>query len=350
MSFKYLCIMLKRLVHIYAFIVISTVAGYGQVGGDNTYEFLNLTNSGYVAALGGNNVSIYNDNINMSYHNPALLSYSVKNNLALDYVSYLAGINYGLAIYSWSPTINEHFAGGVTYYNYGSFTEADEIGNITGTFTASEFSFPMIFSLDIDSSWTIGTTLKPILSHLEKYTSFGVALDLGMAYHSADGLFSAGITAKNIGLQITKYASEKRMGLPFEIMAGISTKLEHAPLSFSLTLRHLEKYNLIHDYNGDNDNHYLMNSKFTENLMRHIILGVELTPHKNFYLCGGYNYQRRQELKMENKPGSVGFSWGFGINTSFLDVEFARATYSLAGASTHISMIIKLEKIYSRNN
>ena len=217
--------MLKRLVYIYTFIVFSTVVVNGQVGGDNTYEFLNLTNSGYVAALGGNNVSIYNDNINMSYHNPALLSYSVKNNLALDYVSYLAGINYGMALYSWSPTINKHFAGGVTYYNYGSFTEADEIGNITGTFTASEFSFPIIFSLDIDSSWTIGTTLKPILSHLEKYTSFGMALDIGVAYHSADGLLSAGMVVKNIGMQITKYASEERMGLPFEIAAGISKKL-----------------------------------------------------------------------------------------------------------------------------
>ncbi|MBI5008872.1 MAG: hypothetical protein HZB98_04335, partial [Bacteroidia bacterium] len=44
-----------------------------------------------------------------------------------------------------------------------------------------------------------------------------------------------------------------------------------------------------------------------------------------------YNYQRRSELKIEQKVSAVGLSWGFGIKTSFLDVEFGRATYHLAG-------------------
>ncbi len=82
--------------------------------------------------------------------------------------------------------------------------------------------------------------------------------------------------------------------------------------------------------------------------MRHIILGVELIPHKNFYLSAGYNYQRRRELELESDPSTVGFSWGFGINTSFMNIEFGRATYHLAGSSTNVSLILRPDLFYKK--
>jgi hypothetical protein len=90
-------------------------------------------------------------------------------------------------------------------------------------------------------------------------------------------------------------------------------------------------------------------SDFSENALRHAVLGIELIPHKNFYFCGGYNYQRRRELQVDSNVSSVGFSWGFGINTSWLDFEFGRATYHLAGSSTHLSIIIRPDKIYKKS-
>jgi hypothetical protein len=82
--------------------------------------------------------------------------------------------------------------------------------------------------------------------------------------------------------------------------------------------------------------------------MRHAIFGVELIPHKNLYLSAGYNYQRRRELQIDTKVSSVGFSWGFGINTNWLKIEFGRATYHLAGSSNHISFIIRPDLLYNR--
>jgi len=96
-----------------------------QTGGDNVYEFLNLTHSGLIASLGGSNVSLKSDNLNLVYHNPALLNQAMGKNLALNYVNYFAGINYGLAIYSRSFPGIGNFAAGITYLNYGTFTEAD---------------------------------------------------------------------------------------------------------------------------------------------------------------------------------------------------------------------------------
>jgi hypothetical protein len=191
---------------------------------------------------------------------------------------------------------------------------------------------------------------KPVLSQLEKYTSFGFAFDIGASWHNMSNHFSAGLVIKNAGYQITTYTSETRERLPFEIQAGISQRLAHAPFRFSLTLRHLEKFDLTYQYNknipaGDKK----VSSGFLENSLRHAILGVELIPHKNFYISAGYNYQRRRELEIESKVSTVGFSWGFGINTTFLNIEFGRATYHLAGSSNSVSLILRPDLIYKKH-
>ena len=73
-----------------------------------------------------------------------------------------------------------------------------------------------------------------------------------------------------------------------------------------------------------------------------------MIPHNNFYLSAGYNYQRRRELKTESHSSAAGLSWGFGINTSAMNIEFGRATYHLAGSSNHVSVIIKTDRIYKK--
>lgn len=320
-----------------------------QTGGNRIYEFLNLTHSGLVASLGGSNVSIPAGDLNLAQHNPALLSPEMNKNLSLNYVNYLAGINYGMALYSTSTSNAGNFAGGLTYLNYGTFTEADPSGNITGTFRASEYSFSLIWSFSLDSSITIGVDLKPVLSHLERYTSFGIAADIGAVWKSDNDLYSAGIVLRNAGGQITTYAGEANRLAPFEIQAGASARLAHAPFRFSLTIRHLEKFDLTHDYKGaDYFEEKNPSGQFFENIMRHMIAGAELIPHKNFYLSAGYNFQRRKELMTESKAAGVGFSWGFGINTSFLTFQFGRASYHLAGSSNHISLITRPDLLYKK--
>jgi hypothetical protein len=343
--------MVKKILNILFFSIIVSPA-FSQTGGDNVYEFLNLTHSGLVSSLGGTNVSLPGNNLNLAYHNPALLNSSMDKTLALNYVNYFAGINYGLAMYSKSYDGVGNFAAGLTYLNYGSFTQADASGVITGDFSAAEYAFSMIYSREIDSLFSLGVNFKPVLSHLEKYTSFGFAFDIGASYHNRSNLFSTGLVIRNAGYQVTTYAGEPRQNLPFEIQAGVSQRLAHAPFRFSLTLRHLEKFDLTHEYKdpASTVSTNSVSSGFSENMLRHIILGVELIPHKNFYFSGGYNYQRRRELEIDSKVSTVGLSWGFGIKTSWLDIEFGRATYHLAGSSSHVSLILRPDLIYKKNH
>ena len=342
--------MVKKILNILFFSIIVSPA-FSQTGGDNVYEFLNLTHSGLVSSLGGTNVSLPGNNLNLVYHNPALLNSSMDKTLALNYVNYFAGINYGLAMYSKSYDGVGNFAAGLTYLNYGSFTQADASGVITGDFSAAEYAFSMVYSREIDSLFSLGVNFKPVLSHLEKYTSFGFAFDIGASYHNRSNLFSTGLVIRNAGYQVTTYAGEPRQNLPFEIQAGVSQMLAHAPFRFSLTLKHLEKFDLTHEYKdpASTVSTNAVSSGFSENMLRHIILGVELIPHKNFYFSGGYNYQRRRELEIDSKVSTVGLSWGFGIKTSWLDIEFGRATYHLAGSSSHVSLILRPDLIYKKN-
>ena len=340
--------MKKKVPNLLLFIIIA-LPSFSQTGGDNIYEFLNLTHSGLVSSLGGTNVSLQGNNLNLAYLNPALLNSGMDKSLALNYVNYFAGINYGLAMYSRSYPCTGNFGVGLTYLNYGSFTETDASGTITGNFSAAEYALSLIYSRQIDSLFTVGVNFKPVISQLEKYTSIGFAFDIGASWHNRSNLFSAGLVIKNAGYQVTSYDGESHQKLPFEIQAGISQQLTHAPFRFSLTLRHLEKFDLTYQYEktastGNNK----ISSDFLENSLRHAILGVELIPHKNFYLSAGYNYQRRKELEIESKVSTVGFSWGFGINTSMLNIEFGRATYHLAGSSTNVSLIIRPDLIYKK--
>lgn len=344
--------MTKKTIYILLFCLVGTYSS-GQTGGDNVYEFLNLTHSSLVSSLGGTNVSLKTADLNLAYHNPALLNSEMDKSLTINYVNYFAGINYGMTMYAKSYQGIGNFAAGLTYLNYGSFNEADESGNITGTFSAAEYAFSIIYSRDLDSLFSVGANLKPIVSQLERYTSVGVALDIGGAYHSRNGLFSAGLVIKNIGIQITTYAGELHEKLPFEIQAGLSQKLAHAPLRFSLTLRHLERFDLTYDYEsfGTSDGSSTPDpnsSDFFENALRHIIIGAELIPHKNFYVSAGYNYQRRKELQVDSRVSTVGFSWGFGINTSFLSLGFGRATFHLAGTSNDLTLILRPDLLYKK--
>lgn len=341
--------MAKRFLNIILFTAfISEV--YSQTGGDSIYEFLNLTQSGLVSSLGGTNVSLNCNSLNLAYNNPALLTQQTAGSLALNYSNYIAGINYGLAMYSESFREAGNFAAGVTYLNYGSFIESDASGVVTGSFSASEYAFSIIWSWQPDSMFSVGMNMKPILSHLEKYTSFGIAFDFGISWHNGSNLLSAGLVIRNAGFQVTKYAGESRQNLPFEIQAGASAMLAHAPLRFSLTVRHIEKFDLTWEYDQSTSSPNPANnpSKFLENLLRHLIIGAEMIPHKNFYFSAGYNLQRRKELQTGPDLSAAGLSWGFGVNTSVMSIEYGRAVYHPGGSSDHISLIIQPDLLYKK--
>ena len=308
-----------------------------QTGGDNTYEFLNINHSAFAAATGGITISQSHGDLSLPYFNPALLTTGMRKNLTLSYSRYFADINYGYAAWAFGHGTRDNYAAGLSYINYGSFTKADESGNITGTFKAAEYAFNLIYSRQLDSLFVIGIDIKPVLSHLERYFSAGICADIGVTYTNPDMLLSAGFVIKNAGFQLKTYTGENNELLPFEIQAGLTKGLSHAPFRFTLTLRHLEKFDLTYDYDTSDD---VSSESAGENILKHLVFGLELLPSKNFWAGAGFNYQRRAEMRTVAKTGTAGLSWGFGFNGKAFTFAYGRDTYHLTGSANHFTITI----------
>lgn len=317
----------------------------GQTGGDNTYEFLNLSHSAFATATGGITVSRDRDDLSLPYWNPALLRGSMDNDISLSFSTWFAGITYGHAAWAMDTERRGTFAAGVSFISYGRFTEADIAGNITGTFTAAEYAFNVAWSLQLDSSFTVGIALKPVFSHLERYFSAGVCTDIGATWSNRKLLLDAGVVIRNAGFQIKSHTGRGGEPLPFEIIAGVTKRLAHAPFSFSLTLRHLEKPDLTYDYNPEDDNPA---GGFGENLLKHAILGVEILPADSFWMGFGLNYGRRAEMRLEQRTGMSGFSAGFGFRTGSFDLAYGREAFHPAGGTNHLTVTLRPEMILKK--
>ncbi len=348
--------MIKKLLFTYFFLYCIEI--FAQIGGNSTYTFLNLSNSARVAALGGQSISINDNDFNFVYHNPALLNSKMAKNAIYNYVHYFSDINYSYCAYADTFKRVGTVAAGIHYMNYGKFTKANEFGNITGKFKAYEIAFNMFYARPVfDSLLTAGINLKTIYSQLETYTSYGVAFDFGLNYQSADRLLSVSFVAKNIGTQLKPYYENNFEPLPFDLQLAVSQKLEHAPIRLSLLLHNLHIWDLTYDKKSNqpysatpnnNSNNEKYNFNIADNILRHSIVSAEFIPTKNFILMLGYNHKRRKEMAVETRPFLVGFSAGVFIKISKIRFSYGFAVYHLAGASQHFSINLNLSDFYKK--
>lgn len=329
---------------------------YSQIGGDNTYEFLNLTNSARIAAMGGNFLSVKDNDITLALANPSLITDKMHNDLALSFVDYFSDINYGFASYSRTFDKVGSFVGSMQFIDYGEFTYADVTGEQFGKFNVAELAMNVGWGRQLDSLFSIGANFKMIYSAFESYKSFGIAVDVAGTYHNSDNDLTVSLLARNIGRQLVSYRAGNPEPLPFEIQLGMSKRLSHLPFRYSILLIHLERWDLSYENLFDSQNSFdpitgeeIKENKLediADNLMRHIVIGGELLLSKNFSIRLGYNYQRRQEMKVNTKLSTIGFSWGFGFRVSKFHFNYSRSTYHLVGSPNYITMTTNLSDFF----
>lgn len=339
-----------------AFIPLFGSLSMAQIGGSHTYEFLNLSNSARIAGLGGNVLAIKDNDMTLTLANPSLITPEMNNNLSFSFVNYFSGgANYGYAMYSRTFKNAGSFVGTFQFIDYGKFTETDAAGNTYGTFGASEYALNIGWARKLSPVFFLGANGKLIYSQLESYKSFGIAVDVAGTYASLDETFTASLIGRNIGAQIVTYRPGNRESLPFELQIAMSQKLRHIPVRFSEILTHLEKWDLTYTDPSDPANQKdpitgetkekTGAAKFADQLMRHIVLGAEVTIAKTFSIRLGYNYERRQELKLYSKPGLAGFSLGFGLRVKMFDISYTRATFQAGSPNpNYITVSVNLQQ------
>ncbi|MBC3758838.1 type IX secretion system protein PorQ [Hyunsoonleella sp. SJ7] len=339
--------MLRKIIT--GFFMLIGVLANAQVGGESTYQFLNLVSSPRQAALGGKVFTNVDYDVTQALFNPATINVEMDNQLALNYSSYLGGISYGTA--SFAHTVDRRtqtFHAGVTYINYGSFDGYDENGISTGTFTGSETALSVGYALQIGySDFYFGGNLKLITSKLEQYNSFGAAVDLGLLYIDEDIDFKAALVVRNAGTQITTYAGTHEP-LPFEVAFGMSQTLEHVPLRWHLTFENLQEWPIARpnparttsDLSGNQSEEKI---GFLGQVIRHTIIAAELFPESGFNIRIGYNFRRAEELRIIDQRNFSGLSAGFSLKLNRMRFSYTHAKYTSAANSNFFGLQIDLQ-------
>lgn len=109
------------------------------------YNFLRFPVSAHAAALGGENITIIEDDPALMFSNPALAASVNDKTIGLSYMNYMDGVNYMSASFNKILKEKATLAGGIQYVNYGKMKQTDENNVQSGEFSASDIAIDAIF-------------------------------------------------------------------------------------------------------------------------------------------------------------------------------------------------------------
>lgn len=320
---------------------------FSQVGGETIFNFLNVPTSARQAALGGKVLTLYDD-VNQPMWNPSTINQELDNKISVNYVNFLADINYGSV--NFAHFFSKRFGtlhGGITFVDYGKFIAADEDGTETGTFKSRDIAASIGYARNLPwSNFYTGANFKFINSTIDTYTSNGVALDFGLLYYNYNKPYTFTAVIRNVGYQISAFDEEKE-SLPLAIEVGGSYKLEDIPLKWYVTIDNLQQWNVSVENPSDEESSIggdTNNKKITflNNATRHFIVGAEFFPDKGFNLRLGYNFRRARELRLTETRTFSGFTAGFGLKLGKMKFNYAYSKYHPASNSSTFSLVINL--------
>ncbi len=289
------------------------------------YNFLRIPVSAHAAALGGDNISIIENDASLIFSNPALLCNVADKQIGLNYMNYMQGANTLSASYNFGVLDRGSLAVSAQYMDYGQMKEMNPEGIQTGDFKAKDISMAGYFSYMLSDYFSAGISAKFITSYIGNYNSIGVGVDLGANYYNADKELSVSAVIKNLGGQVKAY-NEDYEAMPIDMQIGISKRLVNTPLRLNGTLVNL--------------NH------LKGKLKDHLVIGADLLLSENIWVGLGYNFRRSSEMSIgtgdnESSHGA-GFSLGAGINLERFKVNAAWGKYHVSSNSLLINLAYEL--------
>ena len=289
------------------------------------YSFLRLPVSAHVAALGGDNITLSDDDPTLIFHNPALINGVSDKSLNLNFMTYMEGAKTASA--SFVKAYKERATWGVAaqYMDYGSMKETSVSNTETGDFSARDIALAGTFAYMLSNRISGGITARFISSHIASYSSAAVAIDLGINYMDEERGWSLSAVAKNLGGQIKAY-DEDFERIPIDLQLGVSKRLIGSPLRLSATLSRLNNWD--------------------QGLVKHLAVGADLLLGNNIYVATGYNFRRSSEMKVSDNDGDsnhgAGFSIGAGLQLERFKLQAAYAKYHVSAYSLLINVSYSL--------
>ena len=289
------------------------------------YSFLRLPVSAHVAALGGDNITINDDDPTLIFHNPALIAGVTDKSLNLNYMTYMEGCKTASA--SFVKAYKERATWGVSaqYMDYGKMKQTTVENIDQGEFSAKDIALAGTFTYLLGNKVSGGITARFISSTIGSYSSAAVAIDLGINYLNEEMGLSLSAVAKNLGGQVKAYNDEFER-IPLDLQIGITKRLIGSPLRLSATLTRLNNWD--------------------QGLIKHLAIGGDLLLGTQFYVSAGYNFRRSSEMKINDSEGDsnhgAGVSLGGGIQLQRFKLNVGYAKYHVSASSLLINVTYSL--------
>jgi hypothetical protein len=338
---------MKNLFLLFLLIAFSSIGQYNF--GINGFQYINGFYSARSIGTGNNLISVYDGDLALSAENPSLLNSKMVNIGAMNQSLLPTGVNFGSVQYAYNSKYGI-ISPILKYANYGRFLETDEAGNMLGHFVALDYSVGVLYSKAFNPVISLGGGIQLLGSNLERYFAFGASATFSATYRHKNELFSAAFVAKGIGFTFKEYTSSKKTPLPVDVQASISYKLKHAPFRFSILTKQLNKWNIVYQDPNEKpsfdaltgDSIPVETPGFVEKLAHHINLQVELLASKSLHFRTGFDFHRQQQLKVDNRPGLAGFSFGIGLYFKKIRLDYGLLIYSKAGQNHAIGLSTNL--------
>ncbi|MEO1096295.1 MAG: type IX secretion system protein PorQ [Bacteroidota bacterium] len=324
--------------HTFLTIALLTISIYvtAQVGGQRSFEFLNIPNTARTVGLGGLNVSSPYEDVNLALSNPALASDSLTGRVSFNYLNYFADTGVLSSAYQFKLPGNYSWFVGVNYIDYGNFESFDATGAYLGAVSASETAISLGASRQA-GNFIIGASIKFLSSSIAGFNSTAIVADLGGSFVHPNKSFTAGLVFKNIGAVVSDYSDAGDSSLPFDIQVGTTFKPKYMPFRFTFTGYNLSQGSIAY-FDADNVAPDEEEPGTFDRVFRHITVGAELLLSKNINLRAGYNHLVRQELKLEDTAAGAGFSFGLMFRIKAFEFAYSRGGYHAAGGSNSFTL------------
>lgn len=317
-----------------------------QTGGSNSFSFLNLAFNARSFGLGTDFITVKDQDVNLGVSNPSLINAKMDKHASFNQALLPGGINYGMVNYARAFKGDFTGIGHIRYVDYGKMTRRDEFGNDQGVFKPMDMIIGASVAKPFSPRLSVGATLNLIYSQLESYSALGASIDFAGNYYNEDKEVLMTVLVKNAGYQFKGYTQQKHDPLPVELQFGISKKLAHAPFRFSVLLHSLNRWDL--SYNDPNakptidaltgDTIPVPSTGLVEKIGRHFTFQTEILVSKNIHLRAAMDIQKRQEMKLEARPGASGFSLGLGMYFKKFSLDYGFGVVSRAGFQHMISL------------
>ena len=287
----------------------------------SAYNFLRLPVSAHAAALGGDNITIIDDDQMLIFSNPALLASVSDKTISLSYMNYMAGTSMAGAAFNRVVKEKASWAASAQYIGYGTMKQTGTDGTQLGEFSAKDIAVAVYFSYMLSERIVGGITAKFVTSYIGNYSSIGMGVDLGLNYYDPDHDWSVSLVGKNLGGQLKAYDDEYDP-MPIDIQLGVSKRFAHTPFRVSATLVDL--------------NHW--NYKF----INHLVVGIDAALSESIWLGAGYNFRRANEMNIDDADGGgthgAGLSFGAGLNLQRFKLNIAYGKYHVSSTSLMLNV------------